>query len=101
MNQVSKIGLPGSFYRLVRKPALYFLIIGILIVITGSIIHSKSSHYSISKSGKEELVKLALEWEKQYATPPTEKQIEELVASYPDESKINREEAVLSWETLK
>ncbi|MEI7525433.1 MAG: hypothetical protein WCJ95_13930 [Mariniphaga sp.] len=70
-------------------------------MITGSLIYSKSSHYSISKSGKEELVKLALEWEKQYATPPSKEQIEELVASYPYESKINPEHAVLSWETLK
>lgn len=102
MDQISKEGFAGTAFRKLRGSIFQLSFFGLLIIITGSINLSGSrSANCLSKSGKDELVKLVLNWEKQYATPPSKEQIEELVGTFSDENAASSERVVLFWETMK
>ena len=92
MNNFFKTDLPIALRKLIKEPFLHFLFLGILIFIAGAIYQAKfKSDRFVLKIGKEELAKLEMDWEKQYATPPTKEQIEALVAKYIREEIFYRE----------
>ena len=102
MSQFAKAGFSGTTNSIFKKIFLCLSFFGLLLVITGLIHYNRSmSNNCVPTSGKEELIKLVSAWENQYATPPTTEQIEELVATFPDENAVYSERVVLSWETLK